>query len=309
MKKLQLENRSYKELLIAFKAWLEVLGYSRSAQESYPNCLKEFLYNMERQGHGQLSTITATTIKDYYDYLKERPNQNTNGALSKAALNQHQQALRKFNEYLKNHNAKPLPVHLRAEAKKEEGWQTVLAQGEIKELFEAAEHSYVMRHVCLRDKAMLVALYSCGLRVNEAVHLDRRDILFDRELVFVRKGKNYKERFVPINYRNLKILEDYLYDARLEFYRANESEAFFIGQQGKRLGRQSFGNRLGILVKLTGNNELQEKKITPHTLRHSIATHLLEQGAPMESIQRFLGHSSLETTQIYTHLVESLDGQ
>ena len=71
-----------------------------------------------------------------------------------------------------------------------------------------------MQHVCLRDKAMLVALYSCGLRVNEAVHLDRKDILFDRELIFVRKGKNYKERYVPINYRNLKILEDYLYDAR-----------------------------------------------------------------------------------------------
>ena len=309
MKKLQLENRSYKELLIAFKDWLEVLGYSRSAKESYPNCLKEFFYNLEQKGHYKLDAITATTIKDYYDYLKERPNQRTNGALSKAALNQHQQALRKFNEYLKNHNGKPLPVHLRAEAKKEEGWQTVLTQDEIKELFEAAEHSYVMKHVCLRDKAMLVALYSCGLRVNEAVHLDRRDILFDRELVFVRKGKNYKERFVPINYRNLKILEDYLYDARLEFYKANESEAFFIGQQGKRLGRQSFGNRLDILVKLTGDSELQEKKVTPHTLRHSIATHLLEQGAPMESIQQFLGHSSLETTQLYTHLVESLDGQ
>ena len=302
MKKLQLENRSYKELLIAFKDWLEVLGYSRSAKESYPNCLKEFFYNLEQKGHYKLDAITATTIKDYYDYLKERPNQRTDGALSKAALNQHQQALRKFNEYLKNHNGKPLPVHLRAEAKKEEGWQTVLTQEEIKELFAAAENSYVMQHVCLRDKAMLVALYSCGLRVNEAVHLDRRDILFDRELVFVRKGKNYKERFVPINYRNLKILEDYLYDARLEFYKANESEAFFIGQQGMRLGRQSFGNRLDILVKLTRDSELQEKKITPHTLRHSIATHLLEQGAPMESIQQFLGHSSLETTQLYTHL-------
>jgi len=100
-----------------------------------------------------------------------------------------------------------MPVHLRAEAKKEEGWQTVLTQDEIKELFAAAENSYVMQ-----------PLYSCGLRVNEAVHLDRKDILFDRELVFVRKGKNYKERFVPINYRNLKILEDYLYDARLESF-------------------------------------------------------------------------------------------
>jgi len=306
MKKLKLENRSYKELLIAFKAWLGVLGYSRSVKESYPNCLKEFLYNMEQKGHLQLDAITVTNIKDYYNYLQERPNQTTNGALSKAALNQHQQALRKFNEYLKKHNGEPLPVHLRAEAKKEEGSQTVLTQEEIKFLFEATKYSYVMQHVCLRDKAMLVALYSCGLRVNEAVHLNRNDILFDRELVFVRKGKNYKERFVPINYYNLRILEDYLYDARPEFYTANENEAFFIGQQGKRLGVQSFGKRLRAIVKATHYSDLMEKHITPHTLRHSIATHLLEQGAPMEGIQQFLGHSSLETTQLYTHLVEKI---
>lgn len=306
MKKLVLKNRTYKELLIAFKAWLGVLGYSRSAKENYPCYLREFFYNMEQKGHEQLHTVTVTNIKDYYNYLKERPNQTRNGALSKAALNQHQQALRKFNEYLKKHNTKPLPVHLRAEAKKEEGSQSVLTQEEVKKLFAAAEHSYVMQHVCLRDKAMLAALYSCGLRVNEAVHLDRKDILFDRELIFVRKGKNYKERYVPINYYNLQILEDYLYDARLEFYKANETEAFFIGQQGKRLGSQSFGNRLDILVKVTGDSELQEKKITPHTLRHSIATHLLEQGAPMEGIQQFLGHSSLETTQLYTHLIEKV---
>lgn len=306
MKKLKLQNRTYKTFLLSFKDWLGVLGYSRSAKENYPRYLHEFLYHMEQNGHIKLNTITVTNIKDYYNYLKERPNQTTNGALSKAALNQHQQALRKFNEYLKKHNGKPLPVHLRAEAKKEEGSQTVLTQGEIKKLFNAAEHSYVMQHVCLRDKAMLTALYSCGLRVNEAVYLDRKDILFDRELIFVRKGKNYKERFVPINYYNLQILEDYLYDARLEFYKSNESEAFFIGQQGKRLGSQSFGNRLDALVKITGDSELQEKKITPHTLRHSIATHLLEQGAPMEGIQQFLGHSSLETTQLYTHLIEKV---
>lgn len=309
MKKLILKNRSYKELLIAFKAWLGVLGYSRSAQENYPRYLREFLYHIEQNGHLKLHTVTATNIKDYYQYLKERPNQITNGALSKAALNQHQQALRKFNEYLKKHNGKPLPIHLRAEAKKEEGSQTVLTQEEIKILYDATDYSNPYEHIRLRDKAILTVLYSCGLRVNEAAHLDRNDIRFSRELIFVRKGKNYKERFVPINHYNLQILEDYVFDARPGFYRSNHSEAFFINQQGKRLGTQSFGNRLDVLVKITGDSELQEKKITPHTLRHSIATHLLEQGAPMEGIQQFLGHSSLETTQLYTHLVESLDRQ
>lgn len=306
MKKLALRNYIYKALLLSFKEWLGVLGYSMSAQENYPRYLKEFLYHMEQKGHARLNTITVATVKEYYRYLKERPNGMTHGALSGATLNQHQQALRKFNEYLKNHNAKPLPVHLKAEPKKEEGSQTVLDQQEIKQLFKASEHSYVMQHVCLRDKAMLVALYSCGLRANEAMQLDRKDILFDRELVYVRAGKNYKERYVPINTYNLRILEDYLYDARPVFYQANGTEAFFIGQQGIRLGVQSFANRLRKLVQVSGSESMQEKKITPHTLRHSIATHLLAQGAPIDSIRQFLGHSSLETTQLYTHLIEKV---
>jgi site-specific recombinase XerD len=306
MKKLVLENRTYKELLLSFKDWMGVLGYSRSAKENYPRYLREFFCHIEQAGHRNLNTVTVSTIKEYYHHLHERPNQTTYGALSRATLNQHQQALRKFNEYLKKHNADPLPVHLRYEKKKAEGWQTVLTQEEVRFLFDATKYSYVMEHVQLRDKAMLVALYSCGLRVSEAVSLDRKDILFDRELVYVRAGKNYKERYVPINLYNLRILEDYLYDARPIFYKASDTEAFFVGQQGTRLSGQSFKLRLRAIVKATCLSDLMEKHITPHTLRHSIATHLLEQGAPMEGIQQFLGHASLETTQIYTHLIEKL---
>lgn len=309
MKKLKLQNSSYKVVLQNFKDWLDVLGYSKSAYHNYPTYLQEFLYYLEQQQYTDLTIISISIIKKYYQYLQQRPNNMTSGALSNATLNQHQQALRKFNEYLKKHNGKPLPIHLKAEAKKEQGSQSILTHSEIKSLFEASEHSYVMQHVCLRDKAILVALYSCGLRVNEAVHLDRKDILFDKELIYVRQGKNYKERFVPINHYNLIILEDYLYDGRPIFYKASQTEAFFVGQQGKRLGVQSFGNRLKKIIKATGDSEIQEKHITPHKLRHSIATHLLEQGAPIENIQQFLGHSSLETTQIYTHLVERLDTQ
>jgi len=304
MKKLKLQNNSYKALLQNFKEWLDVLGYSKSACDNYPNHLQEFLYYLECHGHTDLTIVSVTIIKKYYHYLQQRPNTNTYGALSNATLNQHQQALRKFNEYLKQHHSKPLPIHLKAESKKEQGSQTVLTQSEIKTLFEATEFTESQEHIQLRDKAMLVVLYSCGLRVNEAVHLNIKDILFDKELIYVRKGKNYKERFIPINYYNLQILEAYLYDSRPLFYKPSQCESFFIGSQGKRLGTQSFSLRLKALLKATCNEELREKKPTPHSLRHSIATHLLEQGAPIESIQQFLGHSSLETTQIYVHLLQ-----
>ena len=304
MKKLKLKNRSFIELLIAFKAWLDILGYSKSAHENYPRYLQEFLYYLECHGHTDLTIISVSIIKKYYHNLQQRPNTKTYGALSNATLNQHQQALRKFNEYLKQHHSKPLPIHLKAETKKEQGLQTVLTQLEIKSLFEATEFTESQEHIQLRDKAMLVVLYSCGLRVNEAVHLNIKDILFDKELIYVRQGKNYKERFVPINHYNIQLLEEYLFDGRPQFYKPSQCESFFIGSQGKRLGTQSFSIRLRALLKATNSSELQEKNPTPHSLRHSIATHLLEQGAPIESIQQFLGHSSLETTQIYVHLLE-----
>ncbi|WP_431167663.1 tyrosine-type recombinase/integrase [Tenacibaculum halocynthiae] len=307
MKKLALRKQHYKVLLRSFSQWLDILGYSQSTQDNYPRYLQEFFYYLECNELHKLSLTTINTVKSYYEYLKERPNRLQGGGLSKSSLNQHQQALRKFNEFLKKHGTKPVPVHLRSEEKETIKPINVLTTSEVKTLFEATEIAHPYQHLRYRDKAMLVALYSLGLRVNEAVQLNIKDILFDKELVYVRKGKNYKERFVPINHYNAEILETYLFEGRPDFYRANQIEAFFVGSQGKRLGAMSMNNRLKILVNYASTETLKNKHITAHKLRHSIATHLLEQGAPMESIQQFLGHSSLETTQLYTHLLNKND--
>jgi integrase/recombinase XerD len=160
---------------------------------------------------------------------------------------------------------------------------------------------------------MLVCFYSCGLRRNEVVHLNINDILFDKERLFVRQGKNYKERFVPINKHSSNILETYIYDYRTEFKSHNETEALFLNYRGTRLQGMSFANRLKAIIKATNNKDLQQRNtcaepgrsITLHSLRHSIATHLLEQGADIEHISTFLGHASLESTQIYTHFLET----
>ena len=130
------------------------------------------------------------------------------------------------------------------------------------------------------------------------------DILFDKERIYVRKGKNYKERFVPINDYNIKIIEEYIYDYRPRFKNYKDTEYLLINYRGTPLQGQSLCNRLTAIVKATNNQELTTKNLTPHILRHSIATHLLEQGAKIETISQFLGHTSLESTQIYTHLLE-----
>ncbi len=295
--------------VINYKEWLDILGYAESTVYQLPNHLQEFFYYVEKQNIKKLTDITPKTIKDYYKELKERANERTSGSLSKSYLNKHQQALKKFKEYLQNHNYNDFNVHLKSETNPTEEKINILTQEEVKELFKATEYSHTENRFKLRDKAILTILYSCGLRRNEAVHLDISDIYFDKERVFVRKGKNYKERFVPINRKNAEILEDYIYEARPEFYQAYLSEALFINKNGTRMLGMTFANRLKVIVEATNNKNIVEKHITLHILRHSIATHLLQQEVPLESIKTFLGHSSLESTQIYTHLLKTLENE
>ena len=308
MKTLQLNNESYKELLKDFKSWLDILGFAETTIYNLPNHLKEFFYYLECHGHSEINKITTQTIKDYYSYLKTRENQTREGGLSKAYLNKHQQALFKFNDYLKQHNHKGIQIHLKREEQTGSDSLQILTQEEIKQLFKATDYSNEQERIRKRDKVILVLLYSCGLRRTEAVSLLLKDILFDKERIHVRKGKNYKERYVPINEYNLKIIEEYIYDYRPLFYHYKDTEYLLINYRGKPLQGQSLCNRLKEIVKVSNLSKAfplgRLEGLTPHILRHSIATHLLEKGANMETISQFLGHSSLESTQIYTHLLE-----
>ena len=307
MKKLKLNNEVFKMFVANYKEWLDILGYAESTVYSLPIHLQEFFYYLEQYNIKNINQITTQTVKDYYKYLQQRVNERRSGSLSKSYLNKHQQALRKFSEYLQNHNHKGIKIHLKPEKQPTEEKLNILTQSEIKELFKATEFSHSEPRFRLRDKAILTILYSCGLRRNEAVHLDISDILFDKERIYVRKGKNYKERFVPINRKNADILENYIYEGRPQFYNPKATESLFISQQGKRLNGMSFANRLKVIVASTNNKDIIDKHITLHILRHSIATHLLQKEVPLESIKTFLGHSSLESTQIYTHLIKTIE--
>lgn len=305
MKKLKLQNHSYKVLLQNFKEWLDILGYSQSTVYYLPVFVQEFLYWLEQHQINSIDRISLANVTDYYKYLNERCHERKSGGLSNAYLNKHQQGLKKFREYLKKHNAKtPFRVHLRLE-KKESEIKDILSQSEVKELFEITNYSSRFLRTRLRDKALLVALYSCGLRRSEVKNLDINDVFFDRELLFIKKAKNFKQRYVPVNRYNLRILEDYLYEAR-PLYPTTTSEAFFINKNGNRLAGADMAIRLQHLLKLMDNPIVKEKRITPHCLRHSIATHLLQQEVKLEDIQQFLGHTSLKATQIYTHLIKTL---
>lgn len=302
MKKLVLENKSYQILVIKFREWLDILGYSQSTIYNLPNHIREFLHYLEQKNIQSISIITPEIIKDYYLHLSTRSNQRRQGGLSNVFLNKHRQALIKFKEYLHKHNQKSFRVHLKTEKSEKIHEDAILTQAEIKLLFNTNSHHKLQFQQ--RDKAILTLLYSCGLRRSEAEYLNIEDVNFDKQRIHIKKAKNYKERFVPFNQYSKEILEDYLFEGRPLFLDAHISKAFLISQFGKRLDGQSMANRLRAIIKATNNEELQSKNITLHKLRHSIATHLLQQDMKIEVISQFLGHSSLESTQIYTHLIE-----
>lgn len=183
---------------------------------------------------------------------------------------------------------------------------TVLTPEEIKLLYKATENYNIgteLEPFNSRDRAMISIFYGCGLRRNEGYHLNLSDINFDRRILRVRKGKNYKERLVPFNKTNANYLQEYLYDWRPLIVRDKKEDAFFISQRGTRMDTQSMSLRLKLLQQRTDDITLQQKNVRLHVLRHSIATHLLQNGMELEKIARFLGHSSLESRQVYTHLI------
>jgi len=151
----------------------------------------------------------------------------------------------------------------------------------------------------LRDRALIELLYSAGLRVSELCGIRVEDLQMDAG--FLRcVGKGNKERLVPVGKQALSILQKYLREARPQLLRGGSSPYLFLNQRGRKLDRIAFWKLLGIYGRKAG----LRKALTPHMLRHTFATHLLDRGADLRSVQMMLGHSDISTTQIYTHVVE-----
>ncbi len=174
--------------------------------------------------------------------------------------------------------------------------------GETERLLEAASGTLPDEPVRIRDRALLELLYAAGLRISEALGLDREDLSLDGGFVRV-IGKGDKERLVPVGEVALEWLVRYLDEVRPEWLALHHVEPvgggpLFLSGHGRRLGRQQAWS----IVKHASLEAGLPERVTPHTLRHSFATHLLEGGADLRVVQELLGHASISTTQLYTHL-------
>jgi len=319
MQKLNLVTEQYQYLEKGFKEWMDILGYCESNVYNTPHIVREFLHFLEGISIKRIQALEHKHIKAYHGHISKRTNQRRGGGLSNLYINQHLQAIAKFLEYLHHRGIQNLPAMSIKLEKTSREQVTVLSTDEIKLLFAATEkdaisakhHHYNRFNEAMqaRDRAMLAVYYSCGLRRNEGVHLHTDDINFDSRVLHVKKGKNYKERFVPFNKTNAQYLQSYVYDYRPLLATDKKEGRLFMSVGGGLLNGASLLLRLQRLQHLTEDTTLQQKTVGLHTLRHSIATHLLKAGMSLEKIAQFLGHSSLESTQIYTHLIKKEDEQ
>lgn len=312
MRKLPLNNPSFIYLENSFGEWLDVLGYSSQTVYGLPLAVREFLCYLERNEVGHIRLLTGKHFRDYYSELTSRSNQRKGGGLSSNHLNKHIQALRKFVEYL-NQTGKldliEMPLKNEKLEEREISWltpfevQSLIKASYLKPQFKNSKRPDSFHEALqARDRAMIAVFYGCGARRNEGVNIDLSDINWDSSTLHIRKGKRYKERLVPISKQSFKFLESYVFDYRRIICPTPKTDALFVSERGGRVQSQSLFLRLKMLQQNSDSASLREKEIGLHSLRHSIATHLLHNGMQLPSISRFLGHSSLESTQIYTHL-------
>jgi integrase/recombinase XerD len=323
MKSLIIQSQHYKYLLQSYKEWLQILGYAAQTATRWPIHVKEFVHFLEQHNIQHITSVESKHINDFVNFIKHRPNKSKKGtALSANHINQIINAINGFAKYL-NSTGKYILDSTPKREYNNTGEKIILSIPEAKQLYESTFLPYRENSIAMgqRDRAIIAVYYGCGLRRSEGIRLNITDIDLQQKLLFVRKGKGNKQRYVPIANKHLQDIKDYLKEGREWFlYHHDSSEmhhskrhgepllkkettddnAFFASQYGGRLTH--IEQRLKLMKQRAGI----EKNVTLHGLRHSIATHLLQSGMDIEEVAKFLGHASLESTQIYTHIVNEI---
>ena len=271
------------ELLESFFTYLSVeKGLSKNTLSSYAADLKRYtLFLKEREK--DIASALRSDIIDFNEALR-------NEGYSLPSICRYLSSIKAVYKYLLIENILDTDpsdnIHM---PKKWERLPKALSISEVMELLQAS----FSEKTILRDSAMLELLYSSGLRVSELVKIKLGDIHFDAGFVRI-MGKGAKERVVPVNTRALEKVKRYMEKERPETLKKRQSPYLFVTRMGKPMSRQRFWQTLKAIGKQSG------LEISPHTIRHCFATHLLEGGADLRSVQKMLGHSDISTTQIYT---------
>ena len=283
----------WKKSITDFQFFLKIeRGLSQNTIDSYSRDLDKLtLFLDENEINLSPISITETNIQQFIYNVAKKVNPRSQARIISG--------LRSFFDYLIFEDyRKTNPTDLIEAPKIGRKLPDTLSEDEINELITAVDLSHPQGE---RNRTILETMYSCGLRVSELITLKISDLFFEEGFIKV-TGKGNKERFVPIHYRAQKYISMYITEVRSHLKTTKGFEdTLFLNRRGKGLTRQMI---FTILKDLTIKINLN-KKISPHTLRHSFATHLLKNGADLRAIQQMLGHESITTTEVYVHLDNS----
>ncbi len=276
-------------LLDSFLSYLAVeKGLSENTLESYGRDVKKFIEYLDKEKITAISDVKYRHIADFLTHSKEKGFTATTIVRSIVSIKQF------FKYLIVEKLIAEDPASQIKTPKMKKSIPGVISLDDVETLLGAPDESTPEG---LRDSAMIEVLYATGIRVSELIGLKLNDVNFDHGYVIV-YGKGSKERIVPLGEAAREKLQNYLMEARPLILKSKEAKALFVTRRGSGMTRQGFWK----LIKNYGLKAGISKKISPHTLRHSFATHLLERGADLRTIQIMLGHSDISTTQIYTHV-------
>jgi len=266
-------------------------GLSANTLESYGRDLRQFSRYLRKNGLDSWTDPDRMRVLSYMDELRQ-------AGKSSATISRCLASLRSFYKFLSQEGYIIADPTIDLDSPKvEKKLPNVLSLPEVETLLYSPDTKTPSG---LRDRAMFEVLYATGIRVSELVNLTLPDVNLDSG--FIRcMGKGSKERIVPLGSVAIKALREYLAEGRPRFMRSRDVRAVFVNHHGRQLTRQGFWK----LLKKCAREAGIKFDITPHTLRHSFATHLLENGADLRAVQEMLGHADISTTQIYTHVTKS----
>ena len=264
-------------------------GLSTNTINAYANDCRSFLKWSDSQGDINILNLREDQVEKY---VKSFQDQN----LTSSSINRKISSLKHLYFFLhKKKLVQSNPIANFSGPKNIRPLPKSMSQLDVESLIQAPDCT---NFIGLRDRAMLELLYATGVRISELINLQYTNIDLNRSFIKV-MGKGSKERLIPFGENALSSLFDYI-NYRRENNLSLNSRDFFISQQGNKITRQAFWHRIKSYLQQTG----LPIDISPHTLRHAFATHLLNNGADLRSVQMLLGHSDLSTTQIYTHIAK-----
>lgn len=289
MKKL-IQTPAYQNLHKDFDTLIRSRNYKA---KSYQPAVREFLIWMEQYGITKIKEVKTSSMMKYYEYLTERSNQRKLGTLAGKTISMHLLSISIFLDFLLANREIDKAFLIPRHGSEDQNPRNVLTVEEIKILYKHSENPL--------EKALLSIAYGCGLRRSELYNLNMADVQRQSGMLVVRKGKFGKRRVVPMSDNVLQDVKDYFSNYRyLKPSNGQIEDAFFINEKGTRMSGNILNKTLKKIISRTENQTIIDKEITLHCLRHSIAFHLAENNAGIDFIRKFLGHSFINTTSIYS---------